>query len=227
VSSTYTILTILVLIPLPIILAVFVNRKKTIFKNFFRSSMFVPALTSVIFAGLFFRYSFGEQSTTLVNSIIGQLGISPVNWLQSKSTAMFVLVIYCTWRWFGVNLIYFLTGLQNVPPEIYESASIDGANTIQKFKNITLPFLKPVIIYVITISIYGGYSMFAESFNLWNGPRSPGDIGLTIVNYLYQQGFSQNELGFGSAIGMSLFAIVMVVNIIQLKAMGFFRKESN
>jgi len=92
---------------------------------------------------------------------------------------------------------------------------------------ITLPGLKPVIIYVITISVYGGYSMFAESWTLWNGPRSPGDIGLTLVNYIYQQGFNQNDLGFGSATGITLLFIVMTVNIIQLTVMGFFKKESD
>ena len=225
VTTRYTFWTILVLIPLPIALAVFLNSKSVIGSNFFRSALFIPALTSVIVAGLFFRLAFGEQETTLVNAILGKLGISPVVWLQGKHTAMFVMVVLCTWRWLGVNIIYFLSGLQGIPAELYESASIDGANALQKFKNITLPGLKPVIIYVLTISVYGGYSMFAESFALWGGPRSPGEIGMTLVNYIYQQGFNQNDLGFGSAVGITLLLIVMIVNLVQLKFMGFFRKE--
>lgn len=226
VSSTYTFWTILVLIPLPLILAVLLNSKTTIGKNFFRSAFFIPALTSVIVAGIFFKYAFGEQETTLVNYILGNFGISATNWLQGKYAAMFVLVVYCTWRWFGVNIIYFLSGLQGIPVELYESADIDGASNWQQFLKITIPSLKPVIIYVITISVYGGYSMFAESWTLWNGPRSPGDIGLTLVNYIYQQGFNQNDLGFGSAAGIVLLLIVMLVNIIQLSIMGFFKKEN-
>jgi arabinosaccharide transport system permease protein len=227
VTTRYTFWTILILIPLPIILAVLLNSKLTIGKNFFRASLFIPALTSVIVAGLFFRLAFGEQETTLVNLILGRFGVKPTVWLQGKHTGMFVMVLLCTWRWLGVNIIYFLSGLQSIPSELYESASIDGANEFQKFKNITLPGLKPVIVYVLTISVYGGYSMFSESFALWSGPRSPGEIGMTIVNYIYQQGFNQNDLGFGSAIGITLLLLVMVVNIIQLTATGFFKKESD
>lgn len=227
VTTKYTFWTILVLIPLPVLLAVLLNSKLTIGSNFFRSAFFIPALTSVIIAGLFFRLAFGEQETTLVNAILGIVGIPKRTWLQEANTAMFAMVILCTWRWLGVNIIYFLSGLQGIPAEQYESASIDGANAWQKFLSITLPGLKPVIIYVVTISVYGGYSMFAESYTIFAGPRSPGDIGLTLVNYIYQQGFNENNLGFGSAVGITLLGIVMVVNLIQLTLTGFFKKESD
>ena len=88
-----------------------------------------------------------------------------------------------------------------------------------------MPMLKPTIIYVLTISIYGGFAMFTESYMLFAGNRSPGGIGLTIVGYLYRQGWEQNNLGFGSAIGLSLLAIVMIINVIQLKFFGLFKKE--
>lgn len=224
VSFRYTFWTIFVLIPVPLILAVLLNSKLTIASNFFRSAMFIPALTSVIVAGIFFRYAFGEQSTTLVNSIIGYFGFEPKVWLQSKHTGMFALVILCTWRWMGVNIIYFLSGLQSIPAELYESADIDGASTLDKFFKITIPALKPVIIYVTTISIYGGFSMFAETFAYWTS-RSPGDIGLTLVSYIYSTGFNNNDMGFASAIGITLLIIIMLVNVIQLKLVGFFKEE--
>ncbi len=228
VTSRYTLWTILVLIPLPMLLAILLNNKDLKSRNFFRSAFFIPALTSVIIAGLFFRLAFGEQETTLVNYILGKLlGIAPVVWLQGKHTAMFVMVVLCTWRWLGINIIYFLSGMQSISPELYESASIDGANAFQKLKSITIPSLKPVIIYVLTISIYGGYSMFAESFAIFSGPRSPGEIGMTLVNYIYQEGFNNNDLGFGSTVGITLLLIVMLINILQLSVMGFFKKESD
>lgn len=228
VTTRYTFWTILVLIPLPILFAVLLNNKELRSRNFFRSAFFIPALTSVIIAGLFFRLAFGEQETTLVNYVLGKLfGIDPIVWLQGKHTAMFAMVVLCTWRWLGVNIVYFLSGMQSIPPEQYESASIDGASAFQKFRNITIPGLKPVIIYVLTISIYGGYSMFAESFAIFSGPRSPGEIGMTLVNYIYQEGFNQNNLGFGSTVGIVLLLIVMIINILQLKFMGFFKKESD
>lgn len=225
-TSSYTFWTIMVLIPLPIILAVFLNNPATKGKNFFKSALFMPALTSVIVAGIFFRYSFGEQPTTLVNTLVGFFGMKPRVWLQERGPAMLALVVLCTWRWLGVNIIYFLSGLQAIPQEIYEAAAIDGANAWNRFFRITLPSLKPVIIYVVTISIHGGYSMFAESFAFWQ-THTPGDIGMTIVSYLYQMGFNDFNMGFAAAIGITLLFIVMLVNLIQLAFMGFFKKEGN
>ncbi len=226
VTTRYTFWTILVLVPVPMLLSVILNRKNSIGRNIFRSAFFLPALTSVIVAGLFFRLAFGEQDTTLVNMILGLFGIPKRIWLQQGHTAMLVMVVLCTWRWLGVNVIYFLSGLQNIPVEQYESASIDGASEWRKFLSITVPGLKPVMIYVLTISVYGGYSMFAESYTLF-GPRSPGDIGLTMVSLIYQQGFNENNFGAGSAVGITLLGILMAVNLTQLKLTGFFKKESD
>jgi len=226
VSFLYTFLTIAILIPLPLVLAVLLNNKLLRGRNIFRSALFMPALTSVIVAGMFFRYAFGTQATALFNQIRGIFGLEPITWLQGRGTGMFALVILCVWRWTGVNIVYFLAGLQAIPKELYESADIDGANSLQKFLKITIPSLKPVIIFVITISVFGGFSMFTESFAYWTS-RSPGDIGLTLVSYIYQTGFNNNNFGFASAIGVTLLLIIMVVNIIQLRVFGFFRKETD
>jgi arabinosaccharide transport system permease protein len=226
VSFTYTILTIAILIPLPLILATLLNSKFLKGKNFFRSALFLPALTSVIVAGMFFRYAFAEQSTALANQVIGIFGIKPLTWLQTSGPGMFALVILCVWRWLGVNIIYFLSGLQSIPEELYEAAEIDGANALQKFSKITIPSLKPVIIYVVTISVYGGFAMFAESFAYWTY-RSPGDIGLTLVGYIYSAAFNSADFGLASAVGVTLLLLIMTVNLIQLMLFGFFKKESD
>ena len=223
-STNYTFWTILILVPLPMVLAVFLDSDKTKFTNFFRSAIFMPALTSVIVAGMFFRYAFGEQSDALFNSIIGLVGLEPQIWLQNSVPAMIALVVLCVWRWLGVNIIYFLSGLQGIPEEIYEAADIDGASSWDKFKYITIPSLKPVIIYVITISVFGGYKMFAESYAYWQ-TATPNDIGMTIVSYIYQTGFNNFNMGFASAIGITLLLIVLIVNIIQLNLFGLFDKE--
>ena len=223
-STSYTFWTILILIPLPLVLAVLLNSKNTKFKNFFRSSLFMPALTSVIVAGMFYRYSFGENPAALANSFIGFFGIEPLTWLQKSTPGMIALVVLCTWRWLGVNIIYFLSGLQGIPDEIYEAADIDGANKWNKFLHITVPNLKPVIIYVLTISVFGGYKMFAESYAYWQ-TATPGDIGMTIVSYIYQTGFNNFDMGFASAIGITLLLIVLIINLIQLKFFGLFKKE--
>ena len=224
-SLVYTILTLLVLIPIPMILAVFLNSKIMLGRNLFRSVFFIPALTSVVVAGTIFRLIFGEIRGALMNTIVGIFGHAPVKWLRIQGTAYMAMVVLATWRWTGVNILYFLSGLQSIPTELYESAAMDGASPMQKFRHITMPMLKPTTIYVLTISIYGGFAMFTESYMLFAGNRSPGGIGLTIVGYLYRQGWEQNNLGFGSAVGLSLLILVMIINLIQLRFFGLFKKE--
>ena len=100
-----------------------------------------------------------------------------------------------------------------------------GANAKQKFCYLTLPLLKPTTIYVITISVYAGLSMFLESFMLWNGNSSPKNIGLTIVGYLYKRGIEKNDMGYACAVGMVLLVIALAINVVQLVATGTFKKE--
>ncbi len=221
----YTALTLLILIPIPLLLAVMLDSKLMRARNFFRSTLFIPALTSVVVAGTIFRLIFGELPGSLMNQIISLFGMKPLKWLRLADTSIVTLLTLATWRWTGVNILYFLAGLQNIPVELYESAEIDGANAWHRLKSIIIPMLRPVTIYVLTISIYGGMAMFTESYMLWAGNRSPNNIGTTIVGYLYRNGFEQNNMGYGSAIGIVLLVIVMAVNIIQLYINGTLRKE--
>lgn len=124
----------------------------------------------------------------------------------------------------GVNVLYFLAGLQNIPNELYESAEIDGANVVQKFFHITIPMLKPIIIFVTTISIIGGFRVFEESYVFWE-TNSPGNIALTLVSYLYQQGIQQNDMGYGAAVGVIVLLIIFVTSIINLIISGAFKRS--
>ncbi len=225
-SVIYTVITIAVLLPVPLILAVFLNSKQMVAKNFFRSVFFLPALVSVVVAGFTFRLIFGEMPTALLNDIISNFGADPIKWIGGPAqwTTFFALLMLCCWRWMGVNIMYYLSGLQGIPDELYESASIDGAGPLQKLRHITIPLLKPVSVYVLTISIYGGMAMFLESFMLFNGNRSPGGAGLTIVGYLYRLGWEQANIGYGSAIGLTMLAITLGINVILLKYAGLFKK---
>lgn len=224
-SSRYTLWTLLLLIPVPMILAVFLNSKKMPWSNFFRSTLFIPALTSVVVAGVVFRLIFGELDGALMNTILHQFGISSQRWLYSSSLGMFALLVLAGWRWIGINILYFLSALQSIPGELYEAAEIDGAGAFRKLFKITVPLLKPITVYVLTITIYGGYAMFTESYMLWAGKPSPQNIGLTIVGYIYQQGFQYFNLGVGSAIGITLLGITLVVSLLQLTLTGMFKKE--
>lgn len=226
-SIKYTVFTLILLIPIPMVLACFLNSAVMIAKNFFRATLFVPALISVVVAGTIFRLIFGELPGSLMNTIIDLFGMSPLKWLNFSTTGFIALLSLALWRWTGVNVMYFLSGLQNIPKELYESADIDGANTLKKFTKITVPMLKPMTIYVLTISIYGGMAMFTESYMLWSGNSSPNDIGLTIVGYIYRMGWEQNNMGLGSAIGVSLLVFTLLINMIQLNFFGIYKKGDN
>ncbi len=226
-SVIYTVITCAVLVPVPILLAVFLNSKQTVGKNTFRVIFFLPALVSVVVGGFTFRLIFGEMPTALLNSVIGVFGAKPVKWLGGPApwTTFFALLVLCCWRWTGVNIMYYLSGLQNISEELYDSASIDGAGAWQRFFYITLPLLKPTTTYVLTISIYGGMAMFLESRMLFNGGRYPGGQGLTIVGYLYRLGWEQNRIGLGCAVGLFLLAVTLAVNLVQLRVSGFFERR--
>ena len=225
-SAVYTLWTCAILIPIPMLLAVMLNSKKMLAKGFFRSSLFIPALVCVVVAGITFRLIFGERDTALMNSILVHLGMEPIKWLAGprKWTTMFALVTLCCWRWMGVNIMYYLSALQSISEELYESAEIDGASAWQRFRYISVPLVRPTTIYVLTISIYGGLAMFAESRMLFANTEL-GNQALTIVGYLYRVGIRKMNYGLGSAIGIVLLILTLAVNLIQLTLTGFFRKE--
>ncbi|NLL76697.1 MAG: sugar ABC transporter permease [Clostridiales bacterium] len=224
-SFQYMLLTILLLIPFPMAFAVMMDSRLVKAKGVWKAFLYLPALTSVVISGTLFRLMFSEYSTGQLNVITGILGLGTFKWLKVKATGLFALVMVCCWRWTGVNMLYFLSGLKSIDGALYESAEIDGASAIQKFRFITIPLLKPTTIYVLTISIYAGLAMFMESYMLWAGPDSPNNIGLTIVGYLYKRGITKNQLGYGSAVGLVLLAIALVINVVQLILSGTFKKE--
>ncbi|MBR2766395.1 MAG: sugar ABC transporter permease [Blautia sp.] len=225
-SIFYTIVSCALMIPIPLVLATMLNSKNMRAKSTFRSILFIPALTSVVVAGVVFRLMFGELEGSFMNQVISVFGQGPLVWLRTPSTVWLVLFMVCLWRWTGVNMMYYLSGLQQIPADLYESASIDGASTLQQFRYITIPLLKPTIIYVLTISIFGGMAMFSESYMIFNGNKSPNNVGTTLVGFLYRLAFEQNNLGIGSAIGVIFLLIVLAVNFAQLILNGTFsRKE--
>ena len=203
-SVEYMLLTLLLLIPIPMMLAVLMESRLTKAKGVWKVIMYIPALTSVVISGMLFRLMFSEGDNGQMNQLMHLLGNASIPWLKEKTTGWIALLLLCMWRWTGVNMLYFISGLKSIDTSLYESADIDGANAKQKFWYVTLPLLKPTTIYVITISVYAGLSMFLESFMLWNGNSSPKNIGLTIVGYLYKRGIEKNDMGYACAVGMVL-----------------------
>lgn len=225
-SFLYMLATLAILIPIPLLLAVMINSKFMPLRGFFQSTLFLPALSSVVVAGIIFRMLFGSLPFSQMNIIIGYFGFEPIKWLNSPATGYMALLALAFWRWAGVNLLYFLAGLQNIPNELYEAIDIDGANARQKFFYITLPLLRPITIYVVTISVFGGLAMFTESYMFW-GANSPNNMALTIVGYLYQMGIRQNRMGFASAVGIVLLLFAFIINFIQLWFSGQLKSWRN
>jgi len=223
-TALFTVWDVAILIPVPLLFAAMLASKKAPMPNFFKSLYFIPALTSIIVAGIVFRLAFGTLETSLANRFIGLFGAAPKMWLQFSGSSTFVLVLLTLWRWMGVNIVYFYSAIQSIPADLHEAGKIDGANTIQAFLHITLPSIRPTLIYVLTITVLGGFSMFTESVALWQ-QSNPGGIGRTIVGYMYMMGITKNNMGLASAIGITLLLLVFGVNMIQLLLMGFFKKE--
>ena len=223
-SGRYALWDVIVLTIVPLLIACILHSGLAKGTSFFKSLFFIPSLTSIIVAGIVFRLAFGTLETATVNRLMTFFGQQPVKWLSYPGPGNFVLILLTLWRWNGVNIVYYLSGLQAIPQDYYEAAQIDGANAVQKFLHVTLPGIRPVLIYVITITVLGGFSMFTESVALWQ-QNNAGGVGRTIVGYMYMVGFKKNSLGLASAVGLTLLVIVVAVNLIQLLLMGFFRKE--
>ncbi|GLB30642.1 L-arabinose transport system permease protein AraP [Lacrimispora amygdalina] len=224
-SLTYMFFSIALLIPFPMLFAVLMDSSLVKAKGFWKGALYLPALTSVVISGTLFRLMFSELPTGQMNVFLNFLGKAPIPWLKERSFAMCALLTLCCWRWTGVNMLYFLSGLKSIDTTLYESAAIDGASAWNKFRYITIPLLRPTTIYVLTISVYAGLSMFLESFMLWAGNASPKNIGLTIVGYLYKRGIEKNQMGYASAVGLTLLGMALIINVVQLILNGTFRKE--
>lgn len=223
-TTITTIFSCIVSIVIPLFLALLLNNKFVKCRNGFRAVFFIPALASTIVAGIVFRMLFADTETAAINSIFIALGLKPQHFMLNYNWSIFLMVILKLWTTSGLYMIYFLSGLQNISSDIYEQAEIDGANGCQRVFKITIPLLRPTIVYVLTMLIVEGYRIFGESYVFWK-ESTPGDIGLTIVRYLYQQAFTYGNLGFGSAIGFVILGIVLLINLGQMKILGLFKSE--
>lgn len=223
-SLIYMLLTLVVLIPIPFALAVMINNKYLKGVEIFKSVLFLPALTSTVVIAIVFKFMFGELDYSQMNLFASFFGAEPTKWLSNSAYVMPILVLLATWKWLGVNMLYFISGLKNIPEEILEAAELDGVNGWEKIKYIYIPLVKPITIYVLTISIYAGLAMFTETMLVY-GLNSPNNMALTIVGYLYKVGIQSNDLGLASAIGTFLLLFALAINAVQLVATGFFKED--
>ncbi|MEH7754891.1 sugar ABC transporter permease [Bacillus toyonensis] len=217
-ENTFLILIIQVpiMILLALILASTLNNQMLKLKGFFRTSFFMPAVTSLVAYAVVFSTML--QDDGIFNSFLGLVGIDAIPWLSHPFWAKVSIILAMTWRWTGYNMVIFLAALQNVSEEIYEAASLDGAGKWQKFFYITVPQLKPVILFSMILSTIGTLQLFDEPLNLTKG--GPADSTMTLGLYIYQNGFQYFDFGYASAIAYVVVILVAILSFLQFKVTG-------
>ncbi|GAB3952102.1 sugar ABC transporter permease [Kribbella albertanoniae] len=194
----------------------------TRFRTFYRIAYFIPNVTSVVAVTLVFGSIF-SNNFGLLNAFLQSIGLGKVEWLTQPWGIKIAIATIVTWRWVGYNAIIFLAGLQAISADVYEAAKVDGASPRQTFWRITVPMLRPVILFTAVTSTIGGLQIFTESrvlFGDTNNIGGPGDAGMTIVSYLYQSAFIKNQFGYGAAIGWALFILIVLFSIINWRLIG-------
>ena len=178
---------------------------------------FMPIIVSVVVVAIVFSLLY-DSYTGLINYFIELLGAAPIPWISSEAWSKISVVLLITWRWTGYNMVIMLAGLQAIPEELYEAGRIDGATGWKSFWNITLPLLKPVLLFCLIMSIIGLFKIFTEPYILTGG--GPNNSSQTMVTYIYNNAFRYSKLGYASALAYVLFVVILGASLVNLKIFG-------
>ena len=206
-------------LPVALGMALIVNARFLRGRNFFRICFFSPTLVAGVFVAIIFRQIY-HPDYGIFNMLFGV----DIAWLEEQWLIMPSIILTSVWQSAGFNMLYFLAGLQGIRRELYEAADVDGANPWQSFVNVTLPGLRPILIFVVIMSIINSLQLFDVPFVLLDG-EGPGGHGRTIVMYLYQK-FETSELGLACATGWTLAMLIFAATMAQLRLMNAFGEES-
>jgi cellobiose transport system permease protein len=204
------------MILLALVFAVLLNSQRVRWRGFFRTVYFLPVVTSLVITGLIFSFLF-SSTFGLVNQLLAPLGIAPINWLANPAWMKPVLILALLWRWTGNDMVIMLAGLQSIPADLYEAARVDGASGPQTFWHITVPLMRPVIIFSAIISTIGTFNLCAEPFVLFGPDGGIGQAGLVTGTLLYENAFVYFKFGYGAALAWVVAVIVFILSMIQLK----------
>ena len=194
--------------------ALLLHSKLGFFKPFFRTAFFAPVVTTVVAVAVIWRYLFHTRYG-LVNWGLSWVGIDPVDWLGDPHWAMPSIILFAVWKNFGYNMIIFLAGLQAIPHDLYEAARIDGASRWQQFRHITLPQLGPMLLVVGVITVSGYFQLFAEPYVMTRG--DPLQSTVSVLYFMFEEGFRWWTLGRASAVAFLLFLIVLAATALLLR----------
>ncbi len=194
--------------------ALLVNGKLVRFKPFFRSAFFAPWVTTLVAVALVWRYIYHPQYGPL-NAALSTLGIAPIDWLGNPRWAMPAIILLSVWKNFGYNMLVFLAGLQSIPEELYEAAALDGAGAWHRFRHITLPMLGPTFVFVGVVTMIASFQIFSEPYVMTAG--GPLKSTLTLVLFMYEEGFRWWRLGYAAAIAVVLCLLTLAGTLVQLR----------
>jgi cellobiose transport system permease protein len=189
------------------------------FKGIYRIAYFIPNITSLVAAAIFFAAVF-STNFGLINAILRSLGLPTEDWLRQPWGIKIAISTMIVWQWAGYNTIIYLAGLQAIPTEQYEAAKMDGAGPFRTFFWITLPQLRPVVLFTVIMSTIGGLQTFTEPQVMVGNNGGTGQSGMTVVMYFYNQAFFNNDYGYAGAIALSIFMLVLLFTAINWKLLG-------
>ena len=193
--------------------ALLLNARVAKWQGLFRTALFAPVVTTVVAVAVIWRYLLHTRYG-LVNQALAAIGIDPVDWLGDPHWSMPAIILFAVWKNFGYNMIILLAGLQSIPIELYEAARIDGASGWRQFRHISLPSLRPVLLLVAIITVAGYFQLFAEPYVMTRG--DPLQSTVSVLYYMFQQGFEWWNLGRATAIAFLLFALTFFVTRLLL-----------
>jgi multiple sugar transport system permease protein len=205
---------------LGLVIANALSRGITRFRTAFRVGYYLPVITSIVAIAVVWRFLLNPD-VGLINLLLQKIGISGPDWLANPALAMPSIIAMAVWRNVGFAMVVFVAGMQAIPAMLYEAASIDGAGRWQSFRFVTLPMLRPTILFMLVITTIGYLQLFEEPYVMTDG--GPLDATLSVTMYMYQQGFQFFHQGYASAIAYVLFVIVAIVAFLQFK---FLRSET-
>ncbi|TBL70339.1 carbohydrate ABC transporter permease [Paenibacillus thalictri] len=215
----YLIIQVPIMILLAMIISVLLNDSNLRFKGFFRTAIFLPCITSLVAYSVVFKYLFGNDG--LINLALLKLHIlaQPIQWISDPFWAKVTIIIAITWRWTGYNMIFYLSSLQNIDSSIYEAARLDGASAVRQFFSITVPLLKPIILFTSITSTIGTLQLFDEIVNITKG--GPGNATLSISQYIYNLSFKYSpDFGYAATVSYSIVVMIIVLSVLQIKLAG-------
>lgn len=217
VTFIFVLFTVFFQIVLGLVFAVILNRK-IVGRNFFRGALFLPVVLSTIAISLVFMLIFNPQKGP-VNSFLMSIGFGTLPWLASSKTALMTVIIVTVWQQSGYYMILLLSGLQVINPALYEAAEIDGANSVRKFRYVTIPMLSPILFLCIILALIRAFQVFDQIFILTGGHYGGGPAGstTTLVFDIYLNAFSNLRMGYSSAEATILLIIILVITVIQNK----------